>query len=533
MFWDVITIPLQIFELQQTTYLDTMDWMTTIFWTCDMPGSFFVGFHVGAIVEMRPKLIAARYLKTWFGLDISIVVLDWALMVATLDTFKSMGILRIGKGLRIVRVLRILRLLRLAKVMHLIKLQWDEMSEIIQSESVVTALSISQLVACIAVINHFIACCWYGIGKTGVDDFSWVAQLAEDSALDTVLWQYTTAFHWSLTQFTPASMEIVPMNVQERIFCIFVLLFAMVVFSSFISSITNAMTKLRVMNHKRTEEKEFIKRYFTDNRISLELGNRISGFLRHNIYKHKKSVHENDIAVFKILPETLRCQLHREVYEPVVLWHPYFFHFGENDGRGLSEICHTACSEEALIVRQEVFNYGERASKMWFVVCGEMEYHFGQTDSYPSGVGEHEWVCEVVLWLKWEHRGRLTASTSCELVAVDAVQFRTVVSRRKPAFCQSHAYARMFYHKILEIANESYLEFSDLSFSNFDDVQTLVQKAYDEKVFSTSHSQSLAKFFARGRSKLVFGADITRVQANSDGTPCGVLKKSTSSSLGD
>merc|ERR1712224_1195717 len=104
-------------------------------------------------------------------------------------------------------------------------------------------------------------------------------------------------------------MEVVPTNTIERIFAITVLLFALVMFSSFISSITGAMTRLRVMNSERSTQLEYVRRYIADNKISLELGNRVSGFLRHYHYKHKARVKESDLVVFRMLPASLRVQV--------------------------------------------------------------------------------------------------------------------------------------------------------------------------------------------------------------------------------
>merc|ERR1719491_32015 len=99
----------------------------------------------------------------------------------------------------------------------------------------------------IVIINHYIACIWYMVGSGHFASSAWTTKFLVNYPGE-FPYAYATALHWSLTQFTPASMEVVPENTVERVFCVMVLVFAMVTFSSFISSITNAMTQLRNLN---------------------------------------------------------------------------------------------------------------------------------------------------------------------------------------------------------------------------------------------------------------------------------------------
>merc|ERR1719326_972496 len=101
------------------------------------------------------------------------------------------------------------------------------------------------------IVNHIIACGWYMIGSSVDDVNTWVNFY---EVLDrSIGFQYTTSLHWSLTQFTPASMEISARNTAERVYTVCVLMFAMVTFSSFISSITNATTQLRKLDAEDTD----------------------------------------------------------------------------------------------------------------------------------------------------------------------------------------------------------------------------------------------------------------------------------------
>merc|ERR1711976_256751 len=98
-----------------------------------------------------------------------------------------------------------------------------------------------------------------------VEDETWVSHLRtnheDDQVESNVLYLYTTALHWALTQYTPASMEVTPRNWAERIYAIFVLLFGLLVFSSTISRITTSMSRLQDMKAKDFENMEKIQKY--------------------------------------------------------------------------------------------------------------------------------------------------------------------------------------------------------------------------------------------------------------------------------
>merc|ERR1712038_1719166 len=100
---------------------------------------------------------------------------------------------------------------------------------------------------------HLIACAWFAIGYvTSRHQESWIQEYNIFDA--SVGYQYTSSFHWALTQFTPASIELQPRNYYERCFAILTLLFALIVFSLFISGITGALVDLRSLSSAKSKQ---------------------------------------------------------------------------------------------------------------------------------------------------------------------------------------------------------------------------------------------------------------------------------------
>lgn len=469
---DVLLVPLRAFPLPQTDFMVGLDWASVVFWTLDIPNNFLTGFHKDGIYEMRPIKIARRYIRKFFFLDSAIVLVDW-LVVCTSD-FRSNGVFHIVKSYRVARALRLIRVVRVAKLLNML-VEFSDHLAFFHSGAVKIVIDVVKVILFILVASHFLACGWYAIGSMDVDFESgeadrWVIKFDNDQGGDPSLWyQYTTALHWALTQFTPASMEVVPRNVAERSYAVVVLLLAVVTFSSFVSSVTSSMTRLRMMNMDRAKEKEDIRRYIIDHRMTLGVGNRINLFLRKQDSKLHARVHEEDVALFKYLPEALRVDMHREVFLPVLIPHPFFHHYHEFlDDASLATICHTAMYERALGRGEYVFSWGETASHMFFIQGGVCEYTLGAAMHKDVTTVEcNEMVAEAVLWMPWEHVGRLLVVKHVELATLDSVIMQAIL-RGQPAALPAKAYATRFL-QILNIKNY----YTDLSF----DMDTLLEVA--------------------------------------------------------
>mmetsp|Transcript_65449 Transcript_65449/g.173466 ORF Transcript_65449/g.173466 Transcript_65449/m.173466 type:complete len:830 (-) Transcript_65449:134-2623(-) len=495
MGYDILYIPLQAFDIPPTVFTDVMAWVTTVFWTVDIFCTFMVGYHDGGIIEVRPNRVACHYLKTWFALDLATVSVDWFFIIGTsgVGSDSTAGLVRIMKSMRFARVMRVFRLLRIVKVLSLV----DEFSDFIHSEGLLAVLKILKLTVGIAILNHFVACGWYALGNMDMQN-SWVDSMMTIYPDASIGFLYTTSLHWSLTQFTPASMEVVPRNVWERLYTACIIILALVMFSSFVSSITQAMTRLQDMNRERWRQQENVRRFIVDNHLSLELSNRIYSYLRKHRTMTRSVLHENDVPVFGAMPETLRVRLHCEVFTPILKVHPFFFHFYEADHQGVANVCHSAMAQESLLMGQELFIHGERSEKMFFVVSGEMDYLLGTGQAVPLSVREGAHVAEMALWLQWHNRGLMSTTMPCEVVSIDSAVFRGIVCQTV-VFEQSQQYARDFAQTFVATANGDFSRLSDL-WGDFDDLQEIAQQAFDRSGGVTRHQR--LKKFATQQSKL-------------------------------
>lgn len=178
---------------------------------------------------------------------------------------------------------------------------------------------------------------------------NWISEYLSYEDEQHVVAQYLTSVHWAVTQFTPAAMEVNPMNVAERMYAIVVIFSGLVMFSSFVSSMTSAMNLLNKLTFEQRQKGAALRQYIADNRVSLELLFCIQNYQRSAKALDRRRLHESDVAAFKNLPEDLLQRLHDEVYTPVISMHPLFGHLSQTEEMVLSNICHLAMSERSLV----------------------------------------------------------------------------------------------------------------------------------------------------------------------------------------
>merc|ERR1719383_347008 len=278
--------------------------------------------------------------------------------------------IRVGKAVRVMRVLRTVRLLRLAKVRHLLSMVQDNLD----SEYFSTIVKITKYIVFLIAINHCIACGWRRLGLVHVPGYgSWLEQGGIE--FRSYEYQYLTSLHWSLTQFTPASMEVQPTNVYERGFAIVVLLFALCVFSSFVSSITSAMTSLRDLSVKHEHQSFLLRRYLRERHISRPLSLRIRRFVALAVGDLKTK--GDHVTLLKTLSPLLRLELKTELYMPNLAAHPFFKKITHPRSPVLRALCQFALKELALSHLDVLFGMGGAATAMYWLRVGGTLDHLG------------------------------------------------------------------------------------------------------------------------------------------------------------
>lgn len=444
-FHDTVVVPLEIFGLPDSAFLNVLVASSTSFWTLDIVGHFITGhMHADGSVTMNPAAVAFKYASSWLVFDTCMVICNWALLLLRHPAnSQEDGIhgLNVWRTLTLVRVLRILRLFKAPEMEGFI-------SEHIRSETTRLVVSITRLITLLMIVAHFIACSWYGVGRyvaSQGNDSSWVVRynLAHEDLWD----KYAFSVHWSLSQFTGEQIIQIE-SISERSFAIGIFIFAFLFSSIFVSSITTLMTRLQIIASKQSGQLSSLRRYLHDNGISTSLAVRIIRNAQQAMRTNQRIVALHSVEVLQEVSRSLKIELHFEVHFPTISSHPFFKCYYAANPIGMQKLCHQAVSVHWLSVQDVVFHECETPEKpaMLFVTQGQLVYHQEGVQKYKI-LSRGTWACEAALWLAVvQHHGTMRVTTESSLLRLEADLFQRMVVH----FPTHHAqeYAKQFLHRI-------------------------------------------------------------------------------------
>merc|ERR1712151_581265 len=75
--FDVVEIPLGVFEPPfNSFFMMSCAWAIRVYWNLDILSSFLTGYFERETVVTNAKLVAIKYLRSWFPFDVMIVGMD-------------------------------------------------------------------------------------------------------------------------------------------------------------------------------------------------------------------------------------------------------------------------------------------------------------------------------------------------------------------------------------------------------------------------------------------------------------------------
>jgi len=317
--------------------------------------------------------------------------------------------------------LRLLRLLKLRKMLA-------DLQDHISSEYTYLFFHLVKLLCFILFLNHGIACAWYAVGRsTALSGPSWTN--ANKMGGRSLGYRYTTSLHWTLTQFTPASMEVFPQNTAERTMSVIVLMFALVAFSSFVGSISTSMTALRNMNADTSKQFWLLRRFLKQQTIPRTVGRRILKYLEFIVEKDHGKVQKDSIKILSRLSEQLHEELTFELTKPKIGSYLIFEYMLDIPGLEVvaRRLTATALTSRVIASGDYLFYPGDEASNFYCFLFGCLDYTMDGEELKPR-IQEKEWISEAALYTKWRHMGKLRALAETELMVWNVPQFLDVVA---------------------------------------------------------------------------------------------------------
>lgn len=474
---DLVAIPLtEAFRPPSTSFTKHMEWVVLFFWTVNVFVVLTTGYISNGLLVLQPYDIFRNYCRTWLTVDVLTILPDWVFMLLTATSGEG-GVDDGGAG-PYMRALRMLRLLRLARLLRLVKLRnaWNFFYDMLDSEKLGIVVDVFKMVLIMIIINHYVACCFFVVAA-GQSGDNWMKE--HGFTREEVDWghQYIVAYHWSITQFTPSSMHVQPQSVGERVFAIWVVIFALVGFSYLVGSITGSLARLRTMGERKTQLFWLMRRFLRKSKVPTELAIRVKSCVQ-SVWDHEEATMRLEgIEIFKLLSDHLKAELALCIHAHSLGVHPLLFKLQRDSVVTMRRLAISGLSQRSFAPDDVLFFPGEVATHMSMYLNGQFEYRrmeacVSEGEDQPWAAidtslqdltewenrprmsltsvmathrelleSDEDWIAEPALWVKeWHYLGQMRSVKSSELLKLDPATFAQIISLNPVAFAIVHAY---------------------------------------------------------------------------------------------
>jgi hypothetical protein len=416
LLYDFLFIPLSFFGLGENWLISAMDWVTMLFWTCDMVLSLFTGYVDRGATVMDPKKIAKHYLMSWFPLDVCAVGPDWAILfIGMMSDASHTSAGGSGRLLRVVRVFRTIRLLRATKMKRVLRRLNDQ----IETDVVFLMFRVVQLFVAVVFCNHLGAGMWYLIGDPGASEGSntWIkAANLEGRGL---VYCYLVSLNWSLSNFGLSNTTIFPQNSSEVFFAIVVLVVGMSGFTVLTSLVTTWMVKLELSKDEREKQQWLLRRFFRQKHVHRDLGFRVLRCIEYKVANLESEVQQENLSILNVLPQTLRNELAFAVDLSVINGHPLFDMAEKKAGAFFYNLASKVFVLQDYASDDTLFRTGMHPLRMYYLAKGGLKYTHRSAET--SDVFPGDWLCEQTLWIMgWTCCGTVTVASDAQVLQIDA-----------------------------------------------------------------------------------------------------------------
>lgn len=237
---------------------------------------------------------------------------------------------------------------------------------------------------------------------------------------------YLTSVHWAFAHLLLGEIDVTPTKAAERAYSILIHSVGLIVFSSFVSSLTELMAHAAEQSAEKSRRDSEVRDYMEDHLVCVRLTSCIEHYRRHaRHHAHRQKLPREDIDGLENLPEALAVKLSEEVYMRKLKAHGFFSVFQRLWSDHIGEIIHQVVGEKYFAPDEEIFLAGQSTECVYIVAKGQVWY---TKDSLTVDANDGAWVSEPALWLgDWNRRGDLASRSHVELFRMDIGEFRVLV----------------------------------------------------------------------------------------------------------
>jgi hypothetical protein len=293
LFTAVVT-PTEIVFLDEGTYVNelwVLNRIVDLLFTVDLVLSFFMAYQApdsrGGHWVLNSRVIARRYLKGWFVLDLVSILPFWLLTLSYADPLGTLnmteteaedGLTRMTVLFRLGKLVRMIKLARIFKASRVLQRQVLDIL-LYKVELTYATIKVIKLITILVCFAHWQACLW-GLASSymAADGYpNWLSDFdanflatmgIEAGPFD----RYIAALHWSTMTLTSIGYgEMLPVNSTERALCIVLQLVSGVMWAWSIGTITAVATTLDPKGSLYNNTMDSLNFFMRDRRLPKEV----------------------------------------------------------------------------------------------------------------------------------------------------------------------------------------------------------------------------------------------------------------------
>eukprot|EP00438_Fugacium_kawagutii_P001095 Skav236118 [mRNA] locus=scaffold1166:509950:511653:+ [translate_table: standard] len=445
--YDLMVIPLNVFEVPSSVVIDMFDWVIQIFWNLDLFISFITGYYDEGALILSLRKIAKHYAKTWLLFDVALLSLDWVCRSIEWSNRGGMESIMWSRSLRLLRFLRLMRMLRMVKLRRINEV----FQEFFHSQTATLYYSLLRSLIHLCILNHLIACAWWATIHVSSGE-NWVAALGiENSSME---YQYLLCMHWAFAQLGVGNNPALATNVPEMAYCIVIAFRSLITAATLISTVSNLMAGLSKIKEDENTKFRMLRAYMAQNHIEPQLAQKITRFLQYQ-YTLRQEARSADMEVplLDMLSPQLKGELQfarsrRDLCKLQVLNELF-----ELPDRQVIHVLHRVAQDAVknLVVAAAdvIFLAGNPAPAAILKLSGALTYCNEDTDEGAETVSSEVWIAEVALWTPWHYLGDLISADVSRVSSLDVEIFCQALSTSWQTQRAASRYAAIFLDKMI------------------------------------------------------------------------------------
>ncbi|XP_048736854.1 potassium/sodium hyperpolarization-activated cyclic nucleotide-gated channel 3-like isoform X4 [Ostrea edulis] len=389
-----------------------------------------INFRTGIILNdfadeiiLDPKLIAKRYVKSWFFLDlISTIPMDYIFLWWDSEAdFYQM--IHAGRALRILRLAKLLSLLRLLRLSRLVRYvqQWEEL---LKSKKFLAFagkfMRIFNLICLMLLLGHWNGCLQFLVPM--LEDFPRDCWVSIEELKDASWWaQYTWALFKALSHMLCIGYgRFPPQNMTDTWLTILSMLSGATCYALFLGHTTTIIQSFDTSRRLYNEKFKQVEEYMIYRKLPRKLRQKISEYYEHR-YQGKMFDEDN---ILDELNECLRQEVINHNCRALVKSVPFFTNA---DPQFVSEVI-SKLEFEVFQPGDYVIREGTMGTKMYFIQEGIVDI-ITKDDEIATSLSDGSYFGEICLLTNAKRVASVRAETYVNLYSLSVEHFNTVLER--------------------------------------------------------------------------------------------------------